>query len=304
MHIVFVSPFAIDKYEVPNADYRRFVDHVKSSGDSSMEHPAAPPLKKHDAEGWNNPALSGDRQPVVGVDWFDAYAYAKWAGKRLPTEAEWEMAARGMDVRDYPWGNEPPESCAIACAAGRKFLGAEMDRQNPPKPPKPSGLGCSCVQQKDLPPPPPTALPAVTWAVDQPLPAEALRAKAAELFIWDKQYLSACGALHMAGNAAEWVFDLYDADYYGKSSVRDPQGPAEAKAHVFRGGSYLSDKTAELAVSWRGVPTEDRMMDGCTGGWNGGVPFIGFRCAKSLDAVAAQTAGKAQVTPGKRADAR
>jgi len=285
MHIVYVSPFLIDRHEVSNADYRAFVDFMKRTGDASVEHPEAPPLKQHQSEGSKHKHLNGDRQPVVGVDWFDAYAYAAWKGKRLPTEAEWEKAARGMDARTYPWGEEEPLKLGVNYKGGREFLAGEMDRQNPPRPPEPppKRFGCGCVKKADLPPPPPTKLPARTWNVDSVLPQEAAQAEADDLFEWDQRPVSPYGLLHMAGNAAEWVADLYREDAYSVSEVRDPQGPAEGEVHVVRGGSYLDGNTGALTATHRLKPSGRHVQAGMN---NLKQPFIGFRCAKSLDIVA------------------
>ncbi len=88
-HRVYLDAFYIDKYEVTNAQYQRF-----------MEETGTPP-----PDFWTDAMLNQPDQPVVGVTWYQAKAYAEWAGKRLPSEAEWEKAARGTDERAYPWGN-------------------------------------------------------------------------------------------------------------------------------------------------------------------------------------------------------
>lgn len=89
---VHLKSFYIDKFEVTNAEYRKFTD----SGEGE------PPFT------WDDGIFPSGREtyPVHGVTWFQAYNYCDWAGKRLPSEAEWEKSARGPDGLEFPWGNE------------------------------------------------------------------------------------------------------------------------------------------------------------------------------------------------------
>ena len=92
IHVVYLVPYYIDRYPVTNAEYEVFI--------RATDYPTPAQWK-----GGKFPPGEGSL-PVVSVNWHDAKAYAQWAGKRLPTEPEWEKAARGADGRVYPWGDE------------------------------------------------------------------------------------------------------------------------------------------------------------------------------------------------------
>ncbi|HVA48756.1 MAG TPA: SUMF1/EgtB/PvdO family nonheme iron enzyme [Pirellulales bacterium] len=98
--------YYIDRYEVSQAEYAQFLRYVRASGDHTHCNPDEPPDKDHTPLNWGRPDLTDPRFPVVGLDYWDVYAYAGWIGKRLPTEQEWEKAARGSDGRLYPWGED------------------------------------------------------------------------------------------------------------------------------------------------------------------------------------------------------
>jgi formylglycine-generating enzyme required for sulfatase activity len=105
-HKVYLDAYFIDTHEVTNAQYAQF---VKATGRKPPYH-------------WTAPV--DDKLPVFNVDWADASAYCAWAGKRLPTEAEWERAARGgLEGADYPWGDKFDAKLALHNAAEPRPVG-------------------------------------------------------------------------------------------------------------------------------------------------------------------------------------
>jgi formylglycine-generating enzyme required for sulfatase activity len=99
-HRVELSPFRIGIHPVTVAEYRAFVEATEAPAPAHAD----------------DPVFGQADRPVVGVSWRDALRYCAWAGGTLPTEAQWELAARGFDERRFPWGDAPPDE-RLACFA-------------------------------------------------------------------------------------------------------------------------------------------------------------------------------------------
>jgi sulfatase modifying factor 1 len=277
IHRVYVDGFWMDKTDVTNDEFARFVKAtayvtVAERKPRAEDYPGAPPenlvagavvfsppdhpvpLNDHfqwwsyvkganwrHPEGPNSNLKGREKYPVVQVAYEDALAYAKWAGKRLPTEAEWEFAARGgLAGKLYPWGNQ--------FQPGGKWMANTYQGKFPVK--DTAADGHTGVAATALYPP------------------------------------NGYGLYDMAGNVWQWTSDWYRPDYYQQLAAaggvtRNPQGPdtpydpmePTEKKKVHRGGSFLctDQYCSRYVVGTRGK-----------GEVTTGTNHLGFRCVKTI----------------------
>jgi formylglycine-generating enzyme required for sulfatase activity/serine/threonine protein kinase len=224
-HRVKVSTFCIDKTEVTVADYQACVD--RGVCERALDHVSWPSITdalKKKYSGFCNAGKADKAQhPINCVAWAMADNYCKQMGSRLPTEAEWEYAARGSSQRKHPWGDEPPSA---------KFLNA-CDKQ--------------CAEWKRSQKDPDKTMFDEDDGFLGSSPVGTFPAGA-----------SAHGVLDLAGNVWEWTADWYEpySETDPNNPPADPKGPATGEKRVLRGGDYLGVEPdwSRPAYRWKTIP--------------------------------------------------
>jgi len=125
-HTVNLPAFSIDRNKITNQEFAPFLNAkgLKSGEGEDYYDWDDNDARIHRRDGRFTVDAGFERHPAVEVGWFGAHDYCAWRGKRLPTEAEWEKAARGTDGRQYPWGNEPPNPASAVY--GRPYNSTEQ----------------------------------------------------------------------------------------------------------------------------------------------------------------------------------
>lgn len=110
-HSVDVAAFFIDRTKVTNSQFAEFLNDIGPKGAKGENYFDVEDndARVHRRDGTWQADVGFENNPVVEASWHGALTFCRWRGKRLPSEAEWEKAARGTDGRKYPWGNEPPD---------------------------------------------------------------------------------------------------------------------------------------------------------------------------------------------------
>jgi iron(II)-dependent oxidoreductase len=109
LHEVTLKAYSIDRFSVTNARFAEFLNAANASSQARVYDFDDPDARIHRRDVKWTVDAGYENHPVMEVPWSGAVEYCSWRGKRLPTEAEWEKAARGTDARRYPWGSEPPD---------------------------------------------------------------------------------------------------------------------------------------------------------------------------------------------------